>query len=138
MISLLLIAAICFCGCIDKEKEEVPAYTDPGYPNNYFAHPALGWHLNKTAYVYKTQGESAAFIYYNADPLLSTREGKLRLRVRTIENDPVDLETLRDLGIDILTVSADGTTIVCYAPISSLQELGTLDFVKDISSQKQE
>ncbi|OPY21199.1 MAG: hypothetical protein A4E24_00680 [Methanomethylovorans sp. PtaU1.Bin093] len=138
MISLLLISAIYLCGCIEKEEEEIPVFTDPGYPNTYFAHPVLGWHLNKTAHIYETQGEPAAFLYYTSDPLLSTRDGNLRLRVRTLENDPVNLETLRGLGIDILTVSADGTIIVCYAPISSLQDLGTLDFVKDVSSEKQE
>ncbi len=138
MISLLLIASICLCGCTQKEEEKAAVYTDPGYPNTYFAHPVLGWYLNKTADVYETQGESAAFLFYSSDPLLSTHEGTLKLKIRTIENDQEDLEILRGLGIDILTVSADGTTIVCYAPVSSLQDLGKLDFVKDVSSEKQE
>ncbi|MCC7575724.1 MAG: hypothetical protein KK926_02665 [Methanomethylovorans sp.] len=138
MISLIVIAAIYLCGCTEKEEEEIPAYTDPGYPNTYFAHHVLGWHLNKTAHIYETQGRSAAFLYYTSDPLLSTKEGDLKLRIRTLENDPINLETLRGLGIDILTVSADGTAIVCYAPISSLKDLGALDFVKDVSPEKQE
>ncbi len=138
MISLILIAAICLCGCIEKKEEEIPLYTDPGYSNTYFAHSVLGWHLNKTSHVYEAQGQSAAFLYYTSDPLLSTREGDFKLRIRTTEKDPTDLETLRGLGTDILTVSVDGTTIVYYIPIGSLQELGTLDFVKDVSSEKQE
>lgn len=138
MISLLFIAAICLSGCIQEEEEKAATYTDPGYPNTYFAHPVLGWYLNKTAYVYETQGNSAAFLYYTSDPLLSTHEGNLKLKIRTLENDPENLEVLRGLGIDILTVSADGTTIVCYAPVSSLQDLGKLEFIKDVSSEKEE
>ncbi|MGB3907285.1 MAG: hypothetical protein WBL02_02495 [Methanomethylovorans sp.] len=138
MISVMLITAICLCGCIEEKKTGNPVFIDPGYPNTYFAHPVMGWYLNKTAYIYETQGEPAAFLYYTSDPLLSTREGKLRLRVRTLENDPANLEVLRGLDIDILTVSADGTIIVCYAPISSLKDLGAFDFVKDVSSEKQD
>ena len=138
MISVMLfIAIICLCGCIE-EKTRNPVFIDPGYQILIFAHPVMGWYLNKTAYIYETQGEPAAFLYYTSDPLLSTREGKLRLRVRTLENDPANLEVLRGLDIDILTVSADGTIIVCYAPISSLKDLGAFDFVKDVSSEKQD
>ncbi|WP_321420376.1 hypothetical protein [uncultured Methanomethylovorans sp.] len=140
VISLLLIAAICLCGCIQKEeeKEKPVAYTDPGYPNTYFAHPVLGWYLNKTAYIDETQGGEVAFLFYTSDPLLSTHEGNLKLKIRTLENKPENLEVLRGLGIDILTVSADGTTIICYAPTNSLHDIGKLDFVKDVSSEKQE
>ena len=140
VISLLLIAAICLCGCIQKEEEKGKAvvYTDPGYPNTYFAHPVLGWYLNKTAHIDETQGGAVAFLFYTSDPLLSTHEGNLKLKIRTLENKPENLEVLRGLGIDILTVSADGTTIICYAPTSSLHDIGKLDFVKDVSSEKQE
>jgi hypothetical protein len=93
---------------------------------------------SRIAYVYETQGNLAAFLYYTSDPLLSTHEGNLKLKIRTLENDPENLEVLRELGIDILTVSADGTTIVCYATISSLQDLGKLEFIKDVSSEKEE
>jgi hypothetical protein len=55
-----------------------------------------------------------------------------------LENKPENLEVLRGLGIEILTVSADGTTIICYTPTSSLRELSKLGFVKDVSSEKEE
>lgn len=138
IVVLLLITVICCLGCVQKEKKETAVYTDPGYPNTYFAHPVLGWYINKTAYIYETQGEVAAFLYYSSDHLLSTRKSNLKLKIRTLENDPENLEILRGLGIDILTVSADGTTIVCYAPINSLKDLGKLDFVKDVSSEKRD
>lgn len=138
MILWLLIIAIYLCGCIEKDDEEIPIYTDPGYPNAYFAHPVLGWYLNKTAYIYETQGKKAAILHYRSDPVLITQESNLKLKIRTVEKDPENLDVLRKLGIDILTVSADGTTIVGYVPVSSLKELGTLDFVKNVSSEKQE
>lgn len=138
VISLLLITAICLCGCIQKEEEKTVEYTDPGYPNTYFANPVMGWHLNKTAYIAETQGEAAAFQFYTSDQLLSTHEGNLKLKIRTLENRPENLEVLRELGIEILTVSADGTTIICYVPPNSLCDLSKLGFVKDISSEKEE
>lgn len=139
VIALFLIATICISGCLQKEEEEkTVVYTDPGYPNTYFANPVMGWYLNKTAYIDETQGAEAAFLFYTSDPDLSIHEGNLKLKVRTLENKPENLEVLRGLGIEILTVSADGTTVICYAPTSSLRELSKLGFVKDVSSEKEE
>jgi hypothetical protein len=62
---ILLIIFVGLSGCITEKPKES---NQTGYPDSYFQHPKLGWDLNKTYYIYETQGIEAARSFISSDP----------------------------------------------------------------------
>ena len=126
---ILLIILAGFSGCITEKPK---GYNEPGYPSNYFEHPKLGWMLNKTYYIYETQGIDAAKAFYLKDPNLILKGNKIKLRIIVKEINQTNLDVLESFGINVTSASSDGTHIGAFVPIPKIRDMGKLEFINVI------
>ncbi|KCZ73671.1 hypothetical protein ANME2D_00744 [Candidatus Methanoperedens nitroreducens] len=115
-------------GCIEERSK---GYNETGYPDRYFEHPKLGWYINKTYYIYETQGIDAAKAYYSHDSNVILERDSIKVRIIAKEEvNQTNLNVLTSLGINIITVSS--THIGAFVPIPKIRDLGEQEFIRVI------
>lgn len=128
-IIIILALSISMLGCITEKPK---GYDESEYPPSYFEHPKLGWMLNKTYYIYETQGIEAAKAFYSQDPNLILEGDNIKLRIIVQEINQTSLNVLASLGISVKSVSSDETHIGVFVPIPKIRDLGDIEFIKVI------
>lgn len=132
---IALILSILMLGCVSERPK---GYNEPGYPDSYFEHPKLGWMLNKTYYIYETQGIDAAVAYVSNDPNNIVENNSIKVWISITEENKTYVDTMQSMGINILYVlnSTDisrGISAHAFLPIPKIHEVGELKFVKYVS-----
>lgn len=131
IVIVLITLSTSILGCIDGGvKVQLPTPSP-------FENEKLGTGLNYTAYLYETQGIDAAVTYFTRNPNLIVENGKISVRIPIPEENETYINTLKSIGIEVLYVTNSrgvGGEIEVHAflPISSIRELGELEFVKAV------